>query len=273
MSNARPSRTGTTSRAPNTLNGDTRFDRRMAEILGHATDVFYEKGYEGASMRDLSRATGMSLAGLYYYFESKEKLLYQIQKHTFETILQNLHQKLEDATDPEQRIRVFIANHLEYFLANQKAMTVLSHEDKVLKGAYGDEIRAIKRQYYQTCRGLLEALKSDVVNGVNTRIAVLSLFGMMNWIYTWHRPRVDGDAAELARQMGDIFLSGVLAGGYVRSKSAATGMIPTEETPGKAAQETGVAVNGPEPKADRVTRIAAVGKAAPRKRKTASSTI
>ncbi|MGC2794625.1 MAG: helix-turn-helix domain-containing protein, partial [Candidatus Sulfotelmatobacter sp.] len=63
----------------------TRFDRRMAQILSHATDVFCEKGYEGASMRDLSRASGMSLAGLYYYFESKERLLFLIQKHTFTT--------------------------------------------------------------------------------------------------------------------------------------------------------------------------------------------
>ena len=46
----------------------TRYDKRMSEILAHATEVFRDRGYEGASMRDLSRATGMSLAGLYYYF-------------------------------------------------------------------------------------------------------------------------------------------------------------------------------------------------------------
>ena len=43
----------------------------------------------------------------------------------------------------------------------------------------------------------------------STRIAVLSLFGMMNWIYTWHHPRVDADADALAREMGNIFLRGV----------------------------------------------------------------
>lgn len=41
-------------------------------------------------MRDLSRASGMSLAGLYYYFESKERLLFLIQKHTFSTIVGRL---------------------------------------------------------------------------------------------------------------------------------------------------------------------------------------
>src|SRR5258708_11992238 len=68
----------------------TRFDKRLAEILAHATDVFCKKGYEGASMRDLSRASGMSLAGLYYYFESKERLLFLIQNHTFSTIVHPL---------------------------------------------------------------------------------------------------------------------------------------------------------------------------------------
>src|SRR6202167_4739749 len=85
----------------------TRFDRRLAQILNHATDVFCKKGYEGASMRDLSRASGMSLAGLYYYFESKERLLFLIQKHTFSTIVQGLKARLADVSDPEQQIRIF----------------------------------------------------------------------------------------------------------------------------------------------------------------------
>src|SRR5258708_900025 len=84
----RKPRRGLTSRKSDLL--DTRFDRRLATVLEHAARIFCEKGYEGASMRDLSRATGMSLAGLYHYFESKEELLYLIQKHTFRTIIDQL---------------------------------------------------------------------------------------------------------------------------------------------------------------------------------------
>jgi len=162
-------------------------------------------------MRDLSRESGMSLAGLYYYFESKERLLYLIQKHTFTTIVQRLKTRLEGVTDPEDRIRVFILNHVEYFLANQAAMKVLSHEADVLKNAFASEVAAIKREYYRICVGLLDELKSDRDLPFSTRIAVLSLFGMMNWIYTWHNPRVDADAASISREMGDVFLRGVLA--------------------------------------------------------------
>jgi AcrR family transcriptional regulator len=204
---------------PRTSRPRSRFDQRLSEILAHATGVFDEKGYEGASMRDLSRASGMSLAGLYYYFESKEKLLYLIQRQTFTTILERLRERLEVVTRPEARIRVFILNHLEYFLANQKAMKVLSHEDEVLKNGYGTEIAAIKREYVHTCVQLLDELKQDQGLSFSSRTAALSLFGMMNWIYTWYKPRVDGDALDLALQMGDIFLQGVESGKRSKKRS------------------------------------------------------
>ena len=189
-----------------------RFEQRLGEILEHATNVFYEKGYDAASMRDLSRASGMSLAGLYYYFESKERLLYLIQKHTFETVLKNLQEKLELVNDPEARVRAFIENHLGYFTANRKAMTVLSHEDDTLQNNLGAEILGLKREYVKLGIELVDELKAarEGFADVNSRVAVLSLFGMMNWIYTWHNPRTDADASELSRQMSQIFLNGVL---------------------------------------------------------------
>jgi TetR/AcrR family transcriptional regulator, cholesterol catabolism regulator len=195
----------------------TRFDRRLAQIINHATDVFCKKGYEGASMRDLSRASGMSLAGLYYYFESKERLLFLIQKHTFTTIVQRLKSRLEGVSDPEQQIRIFILNHLEYFLANPASMKVLTHEAEALKNGFASEVAAIKREYYRICVSLLDELKTDRALQFSTRIAVLSLFGMMNWIYTWHNPRVDADAEQLASEMSDIFLRGVMTGTRTRN--------------------------------------------------------
>jgi TetR/AcrR family transcriptional regulator, cholesterol catabolism regulator len=197
----------------------TRFDRRLGHILDHATEVFCVKGYEGASMRDLSRATGISLAGLYHYFESKERLLFLVQKHTFTTIVQQLKARLEDVNDPEQRIRIFILNHLEYFVSNQRGLKVLSHEDESLKNGFSSEIAGIKREYYRICLGLMEDLRRKRSLDFNARTAVMSLFGMINWIYTWYNPRVDGDAEALAGQMGDILLNGIVRGGKTRRKS------------------------------------------------------
>ena len=211
---------GTTRAPASPPSPDSRFDRRLAEILDYATEVFAEKGYEGASMRDLSRLSGISLAGLYYYFESKEKLLYFIQQHTFSTIIERLRERLTSSSDPESRIRIFVHNHVDYSVTKQKAMKVLSHEDDVLRNSYGTELAAIKREYYRICVGLVdelaraEGLKSvgaekDAAGGISTRVAVMSLFGMMNWLYTWYKPDVDPHAEILAREISDIFLRGI----------------------------------------------------------------
>lgn len=207
-----------TTRRPNpVLPQDSRFDRRLAEILDYATEVFADKGYEGASMRDLSRLSGISLAGLYYYFESKEKLLYFIQQHTFSTIMERLRERLAAGHDPEERIRIFVHNHVDYSVAKQKAMKVLSHEDDVLKNGYGAELASVKREYYRICVGLVEELAAaEGLNtgdgGVDTRTAVMGLFGMMNWLYTWYKPRIDPDAEEIGKQFSDMFLSGIRYG-------------------------------------------------------------
>jgi AcrR family transcriptional regulator len=200
---------------------DSHFDRKYSEILDFATEVFADKGYEGASMRDLSRLSGMSLAGLYYYFDSKEKLLYEIQKHTFSTIIERLRQRLAECDDPEERIRIFVHNHVDYAVARQKAMKVLSHEDDVLKSGPGAELAAIKREYYKICSKLVEEFakaeglpySSSAKNGFSPRTAVMALFGMVNWLYTWYKPRVDPDAQALARNISDIFLRGIRGDG------------------------------------------------------------
>ena len=214
----RPSRrsSGMTSRMP-----VSRFDRQLGKILEHATVVFCEKGYEGASMRDLSRAAGMSLAGLYHYFGSKERLLYLIQKHTFSTIVEQLKVRLHDVTDPEERIRIFIQNHLEYFVSNQPGLKVLSHEDESLKNGFSSEIAAIKREYYRICLELMEDLRKKRGLDFNPRTAVMSLFGMINWIYTWYNPRVDGNSAALSERMGDLVLNGVLRARQPRKRASA----------------------------------------------------
>jgi TetR/AcrR family transcriptional regulator, cholesterol catabolism regulator len=187
---------------------------KMQRILEHAAEVFARKGFEGASMRDLSRSTGISLAGLYHYVPSKQELLHRIQMNAFSRILEQLEERLAGVHDPEERVRVLIQNHLEYFLAHPVEMKVFTHEAEVLEGAYRSEVGGIKRRYYSLAMQLFRDLQeAGRVRQVNAPAAVLALFGMMNWIYTWHRPATDPGAGELAETFADIFLHGALAAG------------------------------------------------------------
>ncbi len=187
---------------------------KLAHILRHAAQVFSDKGFEGASIRDISRSSGVSLSGLYYYFKHKQELLYLIQIHTFRSILAQLQERLAGAGDPVERMRILVRNHLEYFLLHRVEMKVLSHEDEALEGPYRKEVAEIKRRYYEIARRIFDDLRSSGrVRRLNPRVAVLTLFGMMNWVYTWHNVKVDPRAEALAETISGIFLEGVSSNG------------------------------------------------------------
>jgi TetR/AcrR family transcriptional regulator, cholesterol catabolism regulator len=198
-------------------------EAKLKHILHHSATIFADRGFEGTSIRDLSRATGISLSGLYYYFQSKQNLLYLIQLKAFTDILESLQNRLAEVHDPEARLRIFINNHLEYFLSHPAEMKVLSHEEDALGEPYRKEIAAIKKRYYSLAREIFDELaRQHSVDSANPRVAVLSLYGMMNWIYKWHNPKLDPGARQLSESIAAIFLHGVLNGhGTAKINSAA----------------------------------------------------
>ena len=208
-----PRRSVTQRRASNSARASRSYDRKLEAILREAAAVFRLRGYHQASMRDIARATGVSLAGLYYYVSSKEELLFLIQRHAFETILTAAKEGVQSLKTPEERLRAIIRLHLQFFLEHPNEMKVLTHEEEWLGRDRGREVRAIKRAYYQLCLAQVEALKeSRGLRDFNCRLAVLSLFGMMNWIYTWYNPKVDPDAPGCAEVMSKLFLHGIYSG-------------------------------------------------------------
>ena len=188
-------------------------EAKLQHILVHAAQIFAEEGFEGTSMRDISRVTGVSLSGLYYYFESKQKLLYLIQYNTFTFIMEQLLSRLYTVHEPAARLRVLVQNHIEYFLSHPNEMKVLAHEEEALAPPLRDEVAAIKRRYYALAREIFDGLAAEgLAPGVQPRVAILSLFGMMNWVYKWHNPKIDPGAEELTSAILGIFLNGVLTG-------------------------------------------------------------
>src|SRR5271169_2706365 len=113
---------------------------KLQTILRHAAQVFCEKGYEVASIRDISRSSGVSLAGLYHYIKSKQELLYLIQIHTFKTILARLENSLSGVNGPVEKLRILVHNHLDYFLQHPVEMKLLAHEDEALEGTFREEV-------------------------------------------------------------------------------------------------------------------------------------
>ena len=202
----------------------SRYDQKLVYVLKTSAAIFAEKGYHSTSIRDIARATKMSLSGLYYYFSSKEELLYLIQDYCFGTLIEDCLQLLEGVEDPVQQLRLLIENHLNYFVNNMNEMKVLSHEATAISGEFFKKVNSKKRQYVDLVMGLLEQIARERrVEGIDIRVATFSLFGMMNWIYNWYSPHRDVDVNGLAQNMTKIFLSGFLGDKTTRADRLETG--------------------------------------------------
>jgi TetR/AcrR family transcriptional regulator, cholesterol catabolism regulator len=202
-------------------------EAKLQHILRVSAKTFAANGFEGTSMRDVSQATQISLSGLYYYFDSKQRLLYLIQKNTFTFIVERLQARLAGNDEPIARLRILVQNHIDYFLSHPNEMKVLSHEEEALVEPFRQEIAAIKRKYFALAKGIFEdVVREGAKPGLNQRVAVLSLFGMMNWVYQWHKADVDPGADELTDAIVGIFLHGVTAvpGKFVNLR----GTVPAE---------------------------------------------
>jgi AcrR family transcriptional regulator len=204
------------------------YDEKLQELLKCAAKIFAEKGFHRTSIRDIARASGMSLAGLYYYFRTKEELLYLIQERCFLTLLQRWETTGDPKTDVRARIRAFAENHLSFFLHNMFEMKVMAHEDESLTGEFEEKILILKRRYVKILMDLVAELQGpERGKEVDLRTATFALFGMMNWIYTWYHPKRDLPLPELIEQMMRIYFFGALKAGKVEepwfASSAKTG--------------------------------------------------
>jgi AcrR family transcriptional regulator len=180
------------------------FDERLAGLLRAAAQVFARKGYHATTMRDLARASGMSLAGMYHYVRGKEDLLYQIQQRCFAGVLTGAEAAVARHRHPDERLRAFVRHHLAFFAAQPAEMKVLSHEADSLTGNRAEEILALKRRYARMLQALVAA-----ADGSHPSVAAYALFGMMNWTYTWYRPEGKLPPDALADVFADLFLNGV----------------------------------------------------------------
>src|SRR5437763_2061885 len=195
------------------MNQSSRHDLKLELILRTSARIFAEKSYHSTSMRDISRATGVSLAGLYHYCKSKEELLFLIQDHCFGRVLERVEERIRGVGDPFEKLRIFIDNHLSFFAANMAEMKVLSHEAESLAGDLHTKVSTRKEKYAKLARRILRDIQeSQPANArIDLTVATYALFGMMNWIYNWYDPSGKLSVNQLVDNITNLLLHGFLA--------------------------------------------------------------
>jgi AcrR family transcriptional regulator len=172
-----------------------------------AAGHFAAQGYDRASMASVAAACGVSKALIYHYYDSKEALLFDLlHEH-----LSSLARVIENAGrqgPPEARLRDTIrAILLEYEDADDAHKVQLETLD-TLPTDRREPLLGLMRGMVDRLGERLEATTPDGL-GERRRAVTMSVFGMLNWYYTWNRPGRGMDRGAYADLVTDLVLGGL----------------------------------------------------------------
>jgi AcrR family transcriptional regulator len=161
-------------------------------LLAVAVRVFTERGYDGTSMEDLAKATGLSKSSIYHHFEGKEELL----RLALQRALGPLFAVTEEAGATEGRA----IDRLEYVVRREVAVLVdeLPYVTLLLRvrGNTETERWALtrRRAFDRFVADLVAqaAADGDLRAGLDPAVVARLLFGMINSLVEWYRPRRPG---------------------------------------------------------------------------------
>ena len=184
-------------------------EQRRDKIRETAAKVFAEQGFERTTIRGIAKAGGISAASVYYYFDSKEELLYQILDETMSTGLKLIREiEKNELNRKEQLIEIL---HMHTMTAiNFDKMKLLVHEQNCLTPDHGAEIKLKQKQYMSQLTSVFVALKnSNQMRDLDPKVCAFAFFGMVSWAYRWFNPDGDMSTQELAENFTEIFTKGI----------------------------------------------------------------
>jgi len=98
------------------------------KIFEAATDVFVEKGLDGARMQDIADHAGINKALLHYYFRTKDKLFNAVFEMIAKKIFKKFAPVFDDDLNLEEKIRFFFREHISFLQANPRLPGFLLNE-------------------------------------------------------------------------------------------------------------------------------------------------
>lgn len=192
-------------------NGTQKSVDRVQEIYLTAAQLFFERGFEHTSVSDIADALKITKAGLYYYFESKQELLYRIVTHGLDSVKDAVLDPARNIADPEKRLRFIILNHSRLAAEGNHAVIIISHEINSLTFNQREAVLKRRREYFEFVRETLVELKNEgKLQKLDITTATFTLFGMILWLPRWYRPNGKLPVDKVCQSVCDMALQGLM---------------------------------------------------------------
>ncbi len=182
------------------------------EIMKSAAGAFKRLGYHGATLEEIAAVLKMKKGNLYYYFRSKEEILFACHQYSMDRLLDVLHTVEKEDLPPEQKLRHLIVAFVHTILDDLHG-TALFLDIKALGTRHLKQAIARRDEFD---RGVRQVIQQGVDWGdfdpkVDPKLMSFAMLGAVNWIPRWYSPDGPSNSQHIADRFADYLIAGLRA--------------------------------------------------------------
>jgi len=173
---------------------------QKATMLETARHLFWEKGYNATSMRDIAISYGCRPANIYNFFSDKEEILFEVLREEMEQIIDPIkHLEEDDGTSPIEQLKFIIESHLKVTLSYRRSAKTLF--DVALDSLSPDRRKKIvdfRDTYDRIIRKVIRrGIDAGYLPEVDVRLAGFMIASMITRTRIWFHPKKGVSVSDL----------------------------------------------------------------------------
>lgn len=185
-------------------------DRKRAEIVRLAAELFDRKGYYRTSVDDIADAAGIRKPTLYHYFSGKQEILFWIYQDYSTLAVRRQEERRDRGVGPAESLFGLMYDVISALDTHAGHCRAYFEYQREIPEEYQRQIKDQRRHYQSMMEEVLEeGMKSGEFRQLDPHLTANALFGMVNWAYQWYDREGHSDAREVVETFYDLVMSGL----------------------------------------------------------------
>lgn len=185
-------------------------------MLERAAQLFAEKGYDAASVRDIAEEIAVRPSSLYHHFVGKERILFEICYGFQSDFNREVLPELLAERPPTEAIRDAVAAHIVFVNQRLAHGTVIMRERRSLPADLQAPIQGLRRQYRDAISATItRGCAEGIFDVPDPKLAAMAVLDLVNGLAHWFRPKDRRELQRMAMRYGDAALALLTGWGHV----------------------------------------------------------
>ena len=180
------------------------------KIKSVSIELFFKKGYFATSMSEIARWSGIQKSSIYYYYPSKEELLFSILETTMNDLTAYLRKNLSNIQNIEEKMRVAVHSHVRFHLERQKENFIANSELRGLSSKHYQTIVKKRDEYENIFQDIIsEGCESNVFSSQDVKILSYAILTLCTAGASWFKPYGRLTVDEIAVTYENFIINGL----------------------------------------------------------------